>query len=124
MGNIGAAHGRALLDYSLNTTTYKLALYTTDPTKDNSGTEASGGNYDRQTISFGAAAEVSGKQQVANDADVDFGEQTLDLGEITHWAVYTAAGEFLYFGDFAVPKVVYLGDSMLIKTGEIVIKLS
>lgn len=124
MGNIGAVHGRALLDYSLNTTTYKLALYTTDPTKDNSGTEASGGNYARQTISFGAATEVSGKQQVANDADVDFGEQTLDLGEITHWAVYTAAGEFLYFGAFAVPKRVYLGDSVLIKTGEIVIQLS
>lgn len=124
MGNIGAVHGRALLDQSLNTTTYKLALYTTDPTKDNTGTEASGGSYARQTISFGAASEVSDKQQVTNDTEVDFGEQTLDLGKITHWAVYTAAGAFLYFGAFSVPKEVYLGDSVLIKTGEIVIKLS
>lgn len=124
MGNIGAVHGRALLDYSLNTTTYKLALYTTDPTKDNTGTEASGGNYARQDISFGAASEVSGKQQVANDAEVDFGEQTLDLGKITHWGVFSSTGEFRYFGLFDVAKEVYLGDSFVVKVGEIKINLS
>lgn len=122
--NMGAVHGRALLDYSLNATTYKLGLYTTSPTKDNTGTEAAGGVYARQTISFGAAAEVSGKQQCANDAAIDFGEQTTDLGIIGHWAVFASAGDFLYFGAFDTPKEVYAGDSFEVKVGEIKIKLS
>lgn len=125
MAGIGAAHGRALLDYSLNDggTTYKIGLYLSNPTKDNSGTEASGGDYARQTISFGAASEVSNKQQVANDGAVDFGEQSTDLGEITHWAVFTSGGTFLYFGAFTQGKEVYSGDSFEIKSGEIIITL-
>ena len=41
--------------YTSPTTTY-LALYTTDPTDADTGTEVSGGSYARQAITFGSAS--------------------------------------------------------------------
>jgi hypothetical protein len=49
-------------------------------------TEASGGNYARQAISFAAAASRS----KPSNAEIDFGESDFDHGDIVGWGIYTA----------------------------------
>ena len=53
----------ALLNGTLNATTYTapaavyVALYTSDPTDANTGTEVSGGSYARQSVTFAAPSD-------------------------------------------------------------------
>lgn len=86
-----------LLNASLRGTAFSppstvyIALYTSDPTPADTGTEVSGGGYTRQAITFTAAALDSGKVSVKNMADVVFPQATADWGLVTHVAIRTAA---------------------------------
>jgi hypothetical protein len=67
--------------YTTPTTVY-LALYTTDPTDADTGTEVSGGSYARQAITMGAPSNgVS-----VSSADISFPQCTvskaIDVGDI------------------------------------------
>ena len=73
MSALSNVHATSLLNTSLRSGTYYLALFLTDPTASGNGTEVSGGGYARKIITFGTPSLVSGKEQVTNSAAVDFG---------------------------------------------------
>lgn len=108
----------ALLDHVFNGVAYTspalwLALFTTDPTDANSGTEVTGGSYARQTISFGAAS--SG--QVQNDAQVSFAD--MPATTVTHAAIFDAstAGNMLVHGALSASRTTNSGDTFLFPVG-------
>ncbi|MGG6309782.1 phage tail fiber protein [Paenibacillus macerans] len=67
-----------------------LALYTSDPTPANTGTEVAEGGYERQIIQFGAPTLVSGKQKSVTIIDVEFNIATADWGLVTHTGLLDA----------------------------------
>ena len=76
MSALSNVHATSLLNTSLRSGTYYLALFLTDPTASGNGTEVSGGGYARKIITFGTPSLVSGKEQVTNRAAVDCGTRT------------------------------------------------
>ena len=69
MSALSNVHATSLLNTSLRSGTYYLALFLTDPTASGNGTEVSGGGYARKIITFGTPSLVSGKEQ----AEICFG---------------------------------------------------
>ena len=106
MSALSNVHASTLLNTSLRSGTYYLALFLTDPTASGTGTEVSGGGYARKIINFSAPSLVSGKEQVSNSAPVDFGTLTADLGTVAYWGIYDAltAGNLLWYGSFTRSK--------------------
>lgn len=103
-----------LLDHSLRNSAYTppatvyLALYTVAPGEATAGTEASGGSYARQAITFGAAAGG----QVQNSAPITFPTATAGWGTIAGAAIVdTSEGacNVLYYLD-GLSQVVNSGD--------------
>lgn len=89
----------ALLDHVLRNTAFTqpsglfLALYTTDPTDADTGTEVSAGGYARQSITMGAAAAGAAK----NTNTLTFTATAL-WGTITHTGIHDAvSGSNLLF---------------------------
>ena len=117
-----------LLDHSVGKAaftmppTVRIALYTTDPTDADAGTEVSGGSYARQAITFAAAASGA----TSNDADVLFPQATASWGTITHWGIRDAAtgGNLLWHGAFTASKAIDSGDQLKIAAGELDLSLS
>ena len=126
MSALSNTHAASLLNSSLRNGTLYLALFLTDPTAGNSGTEASGGGYARKIITFGAPTLVSGTQQVTNNAEVNYGVITADIGTVSYWGIYDAAagGNLLWFGSFARSKNVLNGDAITVQAGAIACNLS
>lgn len=91
MSALSNVHASTLLNTSLRSGTYYLALFLTDPTASGTGTEVSGGGYARKIINFSAPSLVSGKEQVSNSAPVDFGTLTADLGTVAYWGITITA---------------------------------
>ncbi|GIQ63723.1 hypothetical protein PACILC2_22910 [Paenibacillus cisolokensis] len=109
---------KAVLNEVLRNTNYTppstvyLALYTSNPTAADTGTEVSGGGYARQAVTFAAPTVVNGKQTVRNNAEVVFPVATADWGLITHAGIRDAAtgGNLLYFAELANPRTILNGD--------------
>lgn len=72
-----------------------VALYTTAPGDDNSGTEVTGGSYARVAVTnssgWSAKADDSGGRAVTNAADVTFPAATGSWGTVTHVAILSAS---------------------------------
>ena len=119
MSALSNVHASTLLNTSLRSGTYYLALFLTDPT-------ASGTGYARKIINFSAPSLVSGKEQVSNSAPVDFGTLTADLGTVAYWGIYDAltAGNLLWYGSFTRSKNVLNGDAITVSAGAIVCTLA
>lgn len=113
--------------FSSPTTVY-LALYTTDPTDYDTGTEVStsGTAYTRRAVTFGAPTEVSGKNTIANASDIEFPVATADWGLITHVGVKTASsgGNLLYYGPLTNPKTIETGDQFKVAAGNLVLDIN
>jgi len=109
------------INYTPPTTVY-VALYTSDPGPDDTGTEVSGNGYQRVAVIFGAPSN----RQIANSADVEFPEATGSWGTITHIGIKDAAtgGNLLAYGPVTNPKPIDAGDQVIFRTGNIVISLS
>ena len=89
-----------------------LALYISDPTDDNTGSEITGGGYTRKPIEFTAPAMVSGKTTIANNAEIRFPLATANWGNVSHWGVLDAptGGNLLAHAPVPVPKLIENGD--------------
>lgn len=126
MAALSNVHAASLLNTSLRSGTYYLALFLTDPTAAATGTEASGGGYARKIITFGAPSLVSGRQQVTNTAVVDYGVITADIGTVSYWGIFDSqsGGNLLWFGSFARGKNVLNGDAITVEAGAITCNLS
>jgi hypothetical protein len=104
---------------SLGSTRY-LALYTSNPTAADSGTEATGGSYTRQSLSF--AASASGVS--SSNASLTF--SGMAAGTYTHYGIRDAssAGNLLVYGALPNPISANTGDDIVIPSGDIDMSLS
>ncbi len=100
--------------YSPAATVY-LALFTTATTDSGGGTEATGGSYARQAITFSAGSTGT----TANTASLTF--TNMPAGTFTHAAVCDAvsAGNFLFHGALTASKTTTLGQAITVGIGEI-----
>lgn len=126
MAALSNVHAASILNTSLRSGTYYLALFLTDPTASGTGTEASGGGYARKVISFDAPSLVAGKQHVKNTDAVDYGVITADIGTVSYWGIFDSqtGGNLLWFGSFARGKNVLNGDAITVNAGAIVCNIS
>ena len=107
--------------YTAPTTVY-VALYTSDPTDADTGTEVSGGSYARTAVTF--AAPSNGVS--TNSADVTFPTCTLAWGTVTHIGIRDAltSGNLLYHTPLDASKTIDLGDIFKITTGNLSVTLA
>jgi hypothetical protein len=107
--------------YTTPTTVY-LALYTTDPTDADTGTEVSGGSYARQAITMGAPSNgVS-----VSSADISFPQCTVSWGTVAFVGIRDAstAGNLLYHSPLTVSKAIDVGDIFKVASGSLSVTLS
>ena len=107
--------------YTAPTTVY-VALYTTDPTDADTGTEVTGGSYARQSVTF--AAPSNGVS--TNSADVTFPTCTVAWGTVTHIGIRddSTSGNLLYHTPLDVSKTIAAGDIFKITTGNLSVTLA
>lgn len=118
----------ALVNAVLRNTSYTspavvyLALYTSDPTDADSGTEVSGNAYARQAITFGAPSNgVS-----TNSAAIEFPQATGSWGTVTHVAIRDAdtAGNMLFHTPLDASKAIATGDVFRVAIGSLSVTLA
>lgn len=97
-----------------------LALYTTNPTSGDTGTEVTGGGYTRQAITFGAISSGS----MSNTVAVTFA--SLPTANVTHFGIRNAstAGDLKTFGPLSSTAAVVTGDQIQFPIGSITVNLS
>lgn len=101
--------------------TVYVALYTSDPTDGDTGTEVTGGGYARQPVTFTDASNG----QTSNTTDILFPVATSDWGTITHVGIRDAAtgGNLLFRAALDQPKTILSGDQFKIPAGQLVISI-
>lgn len=107
--------------YTAPTTVY-LALYTTNPTDADTGTEVSGGSYARQTITMGAPSDgVS-----LNTAAIEFPQATASWGTVAYIGIRDAltTGNLLYHTPLDTSKTIDTGDIFKIAVGSLSVTLA
>ena len=118
----------ALLNHSLKNTAYTqptalyLALYTSDPTNMDTGTEVSGGSYARQSVAFNAASLGA----TSNTSTVTFPVATAGWGTVTYLGIRDAStgGNLLYSGALSVSQTVATGNQLIFNAGQITATLT
>lgn len=95
--------------------TLYVALFTTVPQDDGTGTEVAGGSYaraaiDRDATNFPPAANGA----TGNALTVGFAQATSAWGTVTGVAIFDAAvgGNMLFAGELAAPRTVAGGDTL------------
>jgi hypothetical protein len=117
----------ALINATLRNTSYTstavyLALYTSDPTDADSGTEVSGTAYARQEITFGAPSNgVS-----TNSAAIEFPQAGGSWGTVTHVGIRDAStsGNLLYSTALDASKIIETGDVFRVAIGSLSVTLA
>jgi hypothetical protein len=107
--------------YTTPTTVY-VALYTTDPTDADTGTEVSGGSYARQSVTFGAPSNGV----TTNSADVTFPTATGSWGTVAYVGIRdnSSGGNLLYHAPLTTSKAIDSGDIFKITTGNLSVTLA
>lgn len=103
-------------------TTIYVALYTSDPTDANTGTEVSGGSYSRTSVTFAAP---SNGVSVSN-ADCTFPQATASWGTVGWIGLMDAStsGNLLYHTPLDTSKVIDNGDIFKISSGNLSVTLA
>jgi hypothetical protein len=103
-------------------TTIYVALYTSDPTDANTGTEVSGGSYARTSVTF--AAPSNGVS--LSNADCTFSQCTVAWGTVGWIGLMDAStsGNLLYHTPLDVSKTIDVGDIFKIASGSLSVTLS
>jgi hypothetical protein len=107
--------------YTSPTTVY-LALYTSEPTDADTGTEVSGGSYARQSITFGSPSNgVS-----TNTAAIEFPQATGSWGTVAYIGIRDAstAGNLLYHTALDASKTIATGDVFRVAIGSLSVTLA
>jgi hypothetical protein len=105
--------------YTAPATLY-LALHTSNPDEDNSGTEVSGGAYARQTIAFTTSGNTT-----SNTAAVEFPTATANYGTVSHCGIYDASsgGNLIAYAALSSSKTIETGDVFRVPAGDLDITL-
>lgn len=112
-----------LLDHVLRNVSYTspstvyVALYTSNPADDNSGTEVSGGSYARQALAVTTATAGI----VTSSADITFPQATANWGTISHIGIMDAltSGNLLMHTPLTTSKSIDSGDILKISSGNL-----
>lgn len=107
--------------YTSPTTVY-LALYTSDPTDADTGTEVTGNGYARQSITFGAPSNgVS-----TNSAAIEFPQATGSWGTVAYIGIRDAltTGNLLYHTALDASKTIATGDVFKVAIGSLSVTLA
>lgn len=115
-----------VLDHVFTNTAYTspsavyVALFTSNPAEDGSGTEVSGGGYARQAGSFSVTGNTA-----TTTAAIEYPTATADYGTVTHVGIYDAstAGNLLAYAALTASKNISSGDVFRIPTGDLDITL-
>ena len=101
-------------------TAWYVALFTSNPDEDASGTEVSGGAYARQSVAF----TVSGNT-ASNSAAIEFPTATDSYGTVTHIGVFDAssAGNLIAYAALTTSKAIDTGDVMRINSSDLDVTL-
>jgi hypothetical protein len=107
--------------YTSPTTTY-LALYTSDPTDADTGTEVSGGSYARQAITFSSPSNGV----TSNSGAIEFPTATGSWGTVAYVGIRDAvtSGNLLYHTALDASKVIDTGDIFRISSGNLTVTLA
>ena len=117
----------AVLDAVLRNTSYTspttvfVALYTSDPGDDNSGTECSGTSYARQSAAFSRTAGVG-----SNTSDIEFPTSGGSWGTISHIGILDAvsSGNLLYHAALSSSKAITTGDIFRIPAADLTVTMT
>jgi len=129
-GAISTYLGNALLSHILRNTAYTTpgtsiyaALYTSDPTAADSGTEVSGGSYARKQITAWDAASDGATQNTNIET---FVTSTGAWGTVSHIGVRdnSSAGNLLFFGGLTASKTMASGDIIRFLAGALDVSVS
>lgn len=118
----------ALINATLRNTSYTspttiyVALYTSDPTDANTGTEVSGGSYVRTSVTFGAPSNGAS----LSNADCTFPQATASWGTIGWIGLMDAStsGNLLYHTALDTSKTIDSGDIFKIASGSLSVTLA
>jgi hypothetical protein len=107
--------------YTSPTTVY-VALYTTDPTDADTGTEVSGNAYARQSVTFSAPSNGA----TSNSAAVEFPQATGSWGTVAYIGLRDASsgGNLLYHTPLDASKTIATGDVFRIAIGSLTVTIS
>jgi hypothetical protein len=107
--------------YTSPTTVY-VALYTTDPTDADTGTEVSGNGYARQSVTFSAPSNGA----TSNSAAVEFPQATGSWGTVAYIGIRDASsgGNLLYHTPLDASKTIATGDVFRIAIGSLTVTIS
>ena len=105
-----------------------VALYTTDPTDADTGTEVSGGAYARQLAGLAVAAGGAS----SNAADITFPTAGASWGTVTHCALvdhetnvtWGTNVNVLMWSEFDASKVVGIGDTFKINATQLAVSVA
>lgn len=102
-----------------------LALYISDPTDADIGTEVQGGGYLRPQVTFTAPAQVDGRGLIQNGAEVRFPIATANWGNISHFGIRTAAtgGNLLAYAPIQTPRLIESGDEAVFRVNTLSVTL-
>ena len=99
-----------------------VALYTATPSDAAGGTEVTGNNYARVTVSRADAswaAPAGTPRAITNAAVLTFPTPSATWGTVTHFGVFdtSSAGNLLYWAALGAPKVVNAHDTVSFAIG-------
>lgn len=121
----------ALFGVDPDITGYYVALCTDEPGTDSDGTaladiEPVDVAYSREAYGTGGANWGTNGPYITTLLDIDFGIPTVDWGQISHFALCTAAtaGDVYAFGEFLSPQQVTADFDFVIPAGGVVISLT
>lgn len=99
-------------------TAWYVALFTSNPAEDASGTEVSttGTAYARQSVTFSVSGNTA-----SNSAAIEFPTATASYGTVTHVGVFDAAsaGNLIAYAALTTSKAIDTGDVMRIPASDL-----
>jgi len=109
------------VSYSTTLKVY-MALFKTNPTKENIGIEIAGASYTRPNVTFAVPAD--GVSQ--NTGQVSYAVATTDWGEVNYVGIMDSkeGGNLMYFTALDNTKNVLTGDQLKFKPNEITLTLT
>lgn len=96
-----------------------IGLFTSGPQEDGSGTEVSGGSYERQLVTFSAPNNGT----TYNTNVISFPIATADWGTIVGFGLFDAqsGGNMLLYGTLVQAKTINVGDQFVINIGNLTV---